>query len=338
MAVAALTLIGIGVGTAVAVTSMVGPAAEAGAEPIGSCSTTTGVIVVVDFAHWGGKIERGCTATPTTGYQALHTAGFTTAGDDYDGPAFMCRIDTKPTPTQTPCVNTPPASAYWSYWHADAGQSTWTYSQLGPMTYKPPPGSVTAWVFGGTSTTGTAGTGRPLFTPKTVRATNTTQTEPGSTTTTSPPTSATTAPSIGPTATNPTATTSPPAVGSQSPTTKPGSGSTAKSSTSTPSKSGGKATAGAGGKGSTTTSSTTTPGSSATTAPSSTGGAADKKTAEAKAGGRSGSSPKIVDVVPASSALRASPGSPLPLVIGVVVVVALAGSGGFIAWRRRRAS
>src|ERR1700722_16697859 len=72
--------------------SSAGPLQRAAADPIASCSTTTGVIVAGDFSHWGGQVERGCDATLTTGYDALHAAGFTTAGDNEDGPAFVCRI------------------------------------------------------------------------------------------------------------------------------------------------------------------------------------------------------------------------------------------------------
>ena len=152
-------------GTVVATASVLTPAVSAGADPIGECTTTSGEIVVADFAPWGGNIERGCAATLTTGYAALQSAGFTTAGDEYDGPAFICRIDNDPPPPQEdPCITTPPPSAYWSYWHADAGQSTWTLSQLGAMTYQPPPGSVDAWVFGAGS--------QPSFPPSAVRATN----------------------------------------------------------------------------------------------------------------------------------------------------------------------
>ena len=143
-------------------------AKPAAADPIIQCSVTTGVIVAVDFTHWGGNIEVGCDATLTSGYDALHAAGFTTAADDHDGPAFVCRIDNDPPPSEDPCVNTPPASAYWSYWHADAGQSTWAYSRLGPMSYKPPAGSIDAWVFGATNIAGATGT--PPFSPGQVRA------------------------------------------------------------------------------------------------------------------------------------------------------------------------
>jgi len=123
--------------TTVGLAVAVGSSSPAGADPIGSCTSTSGVIVAVDFAPWGGNIERGCDATLTTGYDALQAAGFTTAGDEHDGPEFICRIDDDPPPSQDPCVNTPPATAYWSYWHADAGQDTWTYSTLGRPAISP---------------------------------------------------------------------------------------------------------------------------------------------------------------------------------------------------------
>lgn len=165
----------------------------ASADPIADCSTTIGEIVVVDFSHWGGSIVRGCDATLTTGYNALSEAGFITAGTEDDGPAFICRIGIategsssyEPPPSEDPCVNTPPATAYWSYWHADAGQNTWTYSQQGAMTYQPPPGSVDAWVFGATNLSGT--TGGPSFPPSEVRATNTSPSAPPTTVTSSQP-------------------------------------------------------------------------------------------------------------------------------------------------------
>ncbi len=158
----------------------------AGADPIADCSTTQGEIVVVDFSPWGGNIVRGCAATLSTGYAGLQSAGFTTAGDDHDGPALICRIDDDPPPSQDACVNTPPASAYWSDWHAAAGSNTWSYSTQGPMSYEPQPGSVDAWVFGGTNVAGT--NGQPTFTPAQVRATNIDPVGSGATTTTAPPT------------------------------------------------------------------------------------------------------------------------------------------------------
>lgn len=109
----------------------------------------------------------------------MNQGGWRTTGTGHDGPAFICRIGYSghqggrqyPTPQQDDCVLTPPASAYWSYWHADPGQKTWTYSQLGAMLYKPKPGSVDLWIFGGTNIEGTQG--RPTVTPDQLRAKNT---------------------------------------------------------------------------------------------------------------------------------------------------------------------
>jgi hypothetical protein len=134
----------------------------AAADPVSSCTPSRGVIVAVDFSSWGGAVQRGCDASPTTGYEALHTAGFSSVGTVHDGPAFICRIDGYPTPAQDSCNRTPPSTAYWSYWHADPGQSGWSYSSQGAMSYHPAPGSVDAWAFG-------AGN-RPSFSPAAVRA------------------------------------------------------------------------------------------------------------------------------------------------------------------------
>ncbi|MEU5404167.1 prenyltransferase/squalene oxidase repeat-containing protein [Streptomyces sp. NPDC005963] len=140
------------------------------------CTATVGAVVAVDFGPFGGGVERGCDTTPTTGYELLHEAGFTTAGTEHDGNAFICRIGhgsfnsgtQYPTPDVEDCVLTPQASAYWSYWVAAPGDDDWSYSQYGAMDRRPGPGHVDAWVFGGTDVGGT--TGRPTFTPDEVRA------------------------------------------------------------------------------------------------------------------------------------------------------------------------
>ncbi|MFJ3821145.1 hypothetical protein [Streptomyces nodosus] len=164
--------------TAAAVAATGGPAA-ADPQPMGRCTTTSGVVLAVDFSHWGGPIYRSCGTTPTTGYELLNQGGWRTTGTGHDGPAFICRIGYSgyqngkqyPTPGEDDCVLTPPASAYWSYWHADPGDKDWAYSQLGAMLYKPEPGSVDLWIFGGTDLEGTEG--RPKVTPDQLRAHNT---------------------------------------------------------------------------------------------------------------------------------------------------------------------
>jgi len=163
--------------TVAAFAATTGPVAAAPL-PMGQCTTTSGVVLAVDFSHWGGPVYRSCGTTPTTGYELLNQGGWRTTGTGHDGPAFICRIGYSghqggrqyPTPAQDDCVLTPPASAYWSYWHADPGQGTWTYSQLGAMLYKPKPGSVDLWIFGATNIEGTQG--RPTVTPDQLRAHN----------------------------------------------------------------------------------------------------------------------------------------------------------------------
>ncbi|MER7169415.1 hypothetical protein ABT336_25570 [Micromonospora sp. NPDC000207] len=117
------------------------------------CTGTTGVTVVVDYGPLGGGVQVGChVGDPATGLAALQGAGFTVTGTARWGLAFVCRINGQPTSATEPCVNTPPATAYWSYWHAAGSGSPWTYSTSGASSYNPAPGTVEGWRFG----TGTA--------------------------------------------------------------------------------------------------------------------------------------------------------------------------------------
>lgn len=160
-------------------------AQRAAAAPVGDCTATKGAIVAVDFKPFGGTVERGCDTTPTTGYELLHEGGFSTAGTQHDGPAFICRIGygafnsgtQYPTPDKEACVLTPQATAYWSYWVAAPGQDDWSYSQYGAMGRKLKDGDVDAWVYGGTDIGGT--TGRPTFSPDDVRAGGGSTPDPG---------------------------------------------------------------------------------------------------------------------------------------------------------------
>lgn len=177
-------------------------AASPSASGLSACTTTSGVLVAVDFSHFGGSVDLGCAAgSPGNGLDAMHRAGFLTAGDEQDGDAYVCRIGVaqegpgseRPTPAEDPCVSTPPATAYWSLWVADAGQKSWDYSQFGATSYTPPPGSIEGWSFG---------PGRqPGMTPAQVRAEASASTASSSSSTTAPPTTSTTtlAPPVRPT-------------------------------------------------------------------------------------------------------------------------------------------
>ncbi|HTL85737.1 MAG TPA: hypothetical protein VL856_11170, partial [Acidimicrobiia bacterium] len=80
----------------------------------GAATTCAGVTVVVDFTHFGGNIERGCAQHPSSGLDALHQAGFTTAGTTQYGDAFLCRIDNLPGAAEEACTATPPSTSYWA--------------------------------------------------------------------------------------------------------------------------------------------------------------------------------------------------------------------------------
>jgi hypothetical protein len=168
------------VGAAVVGAGIAAPAVAAAAPRFAGsdagCNATKGTVVAVDFGPWQGPVALGCdTSSPASGIALLTDTGFTTAGDQHDGPAFVCRIGSGlfaggtqyPTPAQDPCIVTPPASAYWSYWLAGPGATTWKYSPLTASSDHPQAGEIQAWVYGATDISGT--TGQPAFTPQQVR-------------------------------------------------------------------------------------------------------------------------------------------------------------------------
>jgi LPXTG-motif cell wall-anchored protein len=289
-------------------------AAPAAANTINNCTATAGTIIAVDFAHWGGPVVRGCdTGNPKNGAYLLTDEGFTLAGDKHDGPAFICRIGNQafnngtqyPTPSEDPCIVTPPASAYWSYWLAPAGQNTWTYSPLGAYSDLPKPGEIELWIFGGTNIAGTEG--RPTCTPNSLRA-------GGSGGRCTPATGAV----PGPTGKGP---------GSGAPTLDPSAAAAMASaraqaeiqsreqSQAHPDTSTSSAPAGCGGL---------------VVGSPSPGSAAPCATVASSAG------PGTLVDADTTVHVQTSAGSIVPVVIGLGLAAVLAAGGGFIVWRRRR--
>jgi hypothetical protein len=327
--VLALSLAAVG---STAVSALAAPTGVAGADPISDCSTTTGVIVVVDFAQsvypgWPGTIERGCDGPLTTGAYALTRAGFTPPEGAPIGVAdesgFVCRLvdpandQEYPTAAEQDCLETPPANAYWSFWYAQAGDTSWNYSNQGAAGFEPTAGSVDAWVFGGES----AGGQPPIPSPASLRATN-----PGP-----PPTVPPTVPPTAPPPTSP-----PPTPVTAAGSATPGVGAGATSGTTPPGRTGAGHSAPATVPGGSTTSpdgTTSKPGSAAKTNQSPSDGTGTGT----GTGGHPSSGPRILNVTPSSAVAKPSAGSPLPFVLGAVVVAALAGSAGLVARRRRRA-
>ncbi|MEV5575225.1 hypothetical protein AB0L06_34745 [Spirillospora sp. NPDC052269] len=129
----------------------------------------TGVTVVIDFQELNGN---GGTAAPTltkcspnptpgaqrTGIQALQDAGISVTGAAQWGLAFVCRLNGRPSPTESipitgntgykeACITTPPGAAYWSYWNADGSGNTWSYSSYGAANRNVVPGGFEGWSF-----------------------------------------------------------------------------------------------------------------------------------------------------------------------------------------------
>ena len=300
-AVAVATSLG-GVGATLAL-SVGGPASQASADPVADCTTTTGVVVAVDFRPFGGQIRTGCDPTPTTGLEAMEVAGFTPTGTSQYGLAFICLIDGFP--ENQSCTSTPAASASWTYWLADPGATTWTYSPAGPATLVPQPGSVEAWTFGSSSPSN-----KPNFAPSGVRATT-----PG-------PTPSTT-------------TTGPPA---NTPTSTPGGGAGATATT-TPGN--GRGSSQSGNPGASVIGAAPAPAGTPVTTmahPGTTPAATGARTSTTGSTRNGSAAPPVVAASPASPDHHGTSGSPLPAIIAVLAVVALGGSAGIIAWRRRRAA
>ncbi|MET7424689.1 hypothetical protein [Dactylosporangium sp. NPDC005555] len=137
-----------------AVAGLALPAPARAAGTTGYCPDATGVTVVVDFHELGGGVVVRCApGAQASGLTALQDAGFTVAGTNRWGLAFICRISGKPAPATEPCVDTPPATAYWSYWHAPNG-GAWAYSQMGVKNRTPPQGSFDGWSFAKNRTEG----------------------------------------------------------------------------------------------------------------------------------------------------------------------------------------
>src|SRR4051794_14012690 len=125
------------------------PAAVSIAGRAGPCPGKTGVTVAVDMRAFGKGLHVRCNpGKPANGIQALQGAGFTVAGTQQYGLAFVCRIDGLPTAAKQKCVSTPPVSAYWAYYHGARTAAKWTYQSSGPLSTHPAQGTVEGWAFG----------------------------------------------------------------------------------------------------------------------------------------------------------------------------------------------
>ncbi|HQR26636.1 MAG TPA: hypothetical protein PLP61_06300 [Nocardioides sp.] len=127
-----------------------GPAlpAPAGAA---ACSDGDGVTVVVDFHELGGGVQQQCDAdgAGTSAATLLPRNGFPL---DYvqRQPGFVCRVAGEP--ADDPCVNTPPADAYWGVFWSDGKSGSWKYAAEGVGSLEVPDGGYVALAWQGSST------------------------------------------------------------------------------------------------------------------------------------------------------------------------------------------
>lgn len=135
-----------------AVTALVAAAGLAGHAPAyaEACSTDTGVSVVVDFQELGGGLQQVCDAGgggerasalfPDNGFPLTYVQR---------QPGFVCRVSG--VPEDDPCVNTPPADAYWGLWWSDGESGSWSYSSVGVGSLTIPEGGSVAFSWNGSA-------------------------------------------------------------------------------------------------------------------------------------------------------------------------------------------
>ncbi len=134
---------GLLVGLVVAVATL--PTASRADEANRACDNDQDVTIVVDFGALGGGVNVRCGTQPIkNGFDVFRNANV--SYETVSGSDFVCRIAGKPGTDTEDCANTPPANAYWTYWYAKPG-GEWKYSNLGPGSRKPPPGSYEGWSF-----------------------------------------------------------------------------------------------------------------------------------------------------------------------------------------------
>ena len=138
------------------------PAHAQTASRSGPCLTADAdaVTVVIDFQDLGGGTRQYCVSglpAGTTGIAALQATGVGVQGTATSGLSFVCRIGSKPGASQSlalpngqsyveTCANTPPATAYWSYWYASQG-GQWTYTSQGASARQVSFGGYEGWSF-----------------------------------------------------------------------------------------------------------------------------------------------------------------------------------------------
>ncbi len=320
--------------------ALVGTSAPASAA---TCSSSSGVSVITDFTNATGGIRTACVpgGGGQFGDELLAAAGFKLSWVARQ-PGFLCRIDG--VPAGDPCVNTPPASAYWGVFWSDGEDGVWHYSDFGIGGLQVPDGGYLGLAFqtGTRRAPAQAATIHPTATPtptptSTAAPTANPAPTPGSsTTTTTKPTrgpkpsgTGTTNPKKGPTTTSPST-----PKGSAEPTATPQKTSTPDPSTSASSDAPevDPTTADPSGTASTTASNQPAPSAADSEKPSAT--ASEPTTDSSKPSEAAETAPGSVE--PAARAPEESDRVPTWLTLGILVLLLAAITVSSLAARRAR--
>src|SRR5690242_8034048 len=89
-----------------------------GAAQAAACPGTSGVTVVIDY---GSSTTTACApGDPSSAMSALKSVATVVSPQRYPG-QVVCRINGVPSAASDPCMQMPPANAYWAFYHAPRG-------------------------------------------------------------------------------------------------------------------------------------------------------------------------------------------------------------------------
>jgi hypothetical protein len=111
---------------------------------------------LVDFHELGGGVRTACVADGggRRASDLFPAAGFPLTYVQRQ-PGFVCTVSGAP--SNDPCVNTPPADAYWGLWWSDGKSGSWTYASTSAAGLTVPDGGYVAFSWNGSSTRSTPG-------------------------------------------------------------------------------------------------------------------------------------------------------------------------------------
>ncbi|GAA1765347.1 hypothetical protein GCM10009795_009870 [Nocardioides hankookensis] len=145
-----MSFVGVRLAAACLLAAAAGVGVPASAASAATCSSADGVSVVVDFHELGGGVQSACVADGggDSATSLFSAAGFPLTYVQRQA-GFVCRVAGQP--ASDPCINTPPADAYWGLWWSDGTSGQWTYATTSAGGLKVPEGGYVAFSWNGSS-------------------------------------------------------------------------------------------------------------------------------------------------------------------------------------------